>query len=418
MFKYKILSICTSKVLSKTAHLIKRLGCIVVSIHLAYCPLAQAQEPLQTLKLSDLDKTDEQYFIQIANKWTAATYSQSPAVLKAKVSTEAGGNYILGVGDVLSFKILQVTWNNQEASFDAKPQDIIIHSNGEATFEPFGTFKIGGMKLIILQKMLEEMASYYIVNPKLYLSVKTARPYSIYVSGSVKRPGSYQVTENAYSLTHTNESPDYNPNNGDSAINTSFFIPKVTKVIAAAGGISRNADIENIRIYNQYSGRDIKINLLSFLRGDVSQDIFLEPEDSIFIPTTENGVAMSAEVASSTFASNRFPVRIMGYTSKIEGQEGSEVYLDSDNMSVLQAISKTNLDPKADLKKVVILRRNTKEHKIQHYIVNALEEDFPLKPYDIIYLQQMKTSWKIQSIVQIVSPIMWSGIGVGGLIKN
>ncbi len=128
-------------------------------------------------------------------------------------------------------------------------------------------------------------------------SPETIQPTPIAIVGEVVRPGVYTVSADAGSGTP----------------------PTVTAAIAAAGGTTQSADISSVEIRrNTRAGiQTIDVNLVALLElGDLSQDIILQPGDSIAIPTQANYDPDAArDLASASFsadAAQPIPVVVVG----------------------------------------------------------------------------------------------------------
>ncbi|NEO87794.1 MAG: sugar ABC transporter substrate-binding protein [Spirulina sp. SIO3F2] len=117
------------------------------------------------------------------------------------------------------------------------------------------------------------------------------------VSGEVSRPGTYLVTVgNALSAP---------------------VPPTVTAALAAAGGITPNADIRNISLRrSDRQGQEtiLDIDLWALLiEGDINQDVLLQPYDAIIIPrdndiTPEEAIAL----AKTSFSPDQIIVSVIG----------------------------------------------------------------------------------------------------------
>jgi polysaccharide biosynthesis/export protein len=132
-------------------------------------------------------------------------------------------------------------------------------------------------------------------------SPETIQPTPIAIVGEVIRPGVYTVSADAGNATP----------------------PTVTAAIAAAGGTTQSADISRVEVRrNTRAGiQTIDINLVALLElGDLSQDIILQPGDSIVIPTQANYDSEAArDLASASFAPDAaqpIPVVVVGEVSR------------------------------------------------------------------------------------------------------
>lgn len=117
------------------------------------------------------------------------------------------------------------------------------------------------------------------------------------VSGEVTRPGRYLVT-----VGNAQAAPSP---------------PTVTGALAAAGGITPTADIRNIQLRRRNRQPEemvLDIDLWALLiEGDISQDIPLQPNDSLIIPRDEDITAEEALIlAQTSFSPDQIVVAVIG----------------------------------------------------------------------------------------------------------
>lgn len=135
---------------------------------------------------------------------------------------------------------------------------------------------------------------------------------NIAVVGEVARPGPYILRpENMAASNNTEE------NSGE----TLMGLNTVTKAIKTAGGITPTADIRQIqvrRLTRTGTEQVIKVNLWELLQGgDLTQDLLLQPGDTIFVPTAANILPEElAEVTASSFSPNVLNINVVGEVVK------------------------------------------------------------------------------------------------------
>jgi protein involved in polysaccharide export with SLBB domain len=186
----------------------------------------------------------------------------------------------------------------------------------------------------------------------------------------------------------------------------------VVEAIARAKGLQTTLQARNVveaadlrRAFLARHGQRMQVDLERlFTRGDLSQNVQLEPEDYLYIPATElRQVYVVGEINTP----------------------GAAAY--SPNLSVLAAVAEQGgFSSRAWKKNILVVRGSLTQP--QTYVVNANEviagktPDFRLEPGDIIYvhyrpwiyaeeLLNIATSSFVQSVV-----ITWTGLHVGPLI--
>jgi polysaccharide export outer membrane protein len=92
--------------------------------------------------------------------------------------------------------------------------------------------------------------------------------------------------------------------------------PTITQALEAAGGITNLSDIRNVeveRITRQGTKR-IPSNLWALLKqGDISQDLLLQPGDTVVVPRAQDITSTEVEdLASSSFSPDTIRVTVIG----------------------------------------------------------------------------------------------------------
>ncbi|MBK4732700.1 S-layer homology domain-containing protein [Oxynema sp. CENA135] len=126
-----------------------------------------------------------------------------------------------------------------------------------------------------------------------------AKPINIAIVGEVARPGTHTIVGK-------------NPGSGGGS-----NLPTITQAIEEAGGITLSANvraIEVLRRTREGSQQRIPVDLWQLLQaGDVSQDVALQPGDTIVIPkATALTAAEATELASASFSPDRINVNVVG----------------------------------------------------------------------------------------------------------
>lgn len=156
--------------------------------------------------------------------------------------------YLLGPDDVINISVFR------EPELD---RDVRIAPDGTIVFPLIGKVKVDGLTLSQLIDKLTDEFSEYIIEPQVAVFIKEYT--NIYVSGEVKKPGSYPLQGK---LT-------------------------VIEAISLAGGFTEIAGRNNVIILRIENGKKktIRVRVESIRRkGDKSKDIPLKRGDIVFVP--------------------------------------------------------------------------------------------------------------------------------------
>ena len=175
------------------------------------------------------------------------------------VDVPVGPDYTIGPGD--SFTI--VVWGRVNLTYD-----VIVGRTGEITLPELGVLQVWGMTLEKLKDYLYYQFSRKFTDFKMNITMGQLRSIRVFVVGEAQTPGSYTL----------------------SSLSTVF------NALFAAGGPSKRGSMRNIQLNR--SGKIVEtIDLYDFLlKGDKSQDIRLQNEDTIFIPLIGPVVAVAENV--------------------------------------------------------------------------------------------------------------------------
>ncbi|MDJ0553595.1 MAG: polysaccharide biosynthesis/export family protein [Microcoleaceae cyanobacterium MO_207.B10] len=148
------------------------------------------------------------------------------------------------------------------------------------------------------------------------------QPLNIAVVGEVVRPGPYILEDiNANQLTEVEENSDPDKLYTNTLSSQKSKLHTVTKAIKMAGGITQSADIRQIkvrRLTRAGTEQIIKVDLWQLLQtGDLSQDLVLQPGDTIYVPNAEEiNLDELAKVTASSFSPGKLKVNVIGEVIK------------------------------------------------------------------------------------------------------
>lgn len=165
-------------------------------------------------------------------------------------------DYVLGPGDSIKIKVFKV---------EDYSGDYLVAADGTISMPLVGKVKVEGLSVQETMKLLSQKYSPYLKVPSVTVTLLTARPLKIHVTGEVNRPGAYEIEGKQQ-------------------------IPSVTSILELAGGITTTADISQVQIRRSSQGREqiLQANLWDYLQqGNKTQDMVLRDGDVIFVPTVE-----------------------------------------------------------------------------------------------------------------------------------
>lgn len=161
-------------------------------------------------------------------------------------------NYKIQPGDLLEITVFKETDMNRT---------VRISGNGTITFPLAGNLKLANLSVPEAEALLAQKLSEYLVKPQVTALIKEYSNKQIYVLGEVKKPGSITMPAER-SLT-------------------------VLEAITLAGGFTDLASPDRTKVLRNANGQNqnipVEISRITKL-GDKSADIFLEPNDTVFIP--------------------------------------------------------------------------------------------------------------------------------------
>ncbi len=243
-----------------------------------------------------------------------------------------GPGYRIGPDDVLAVSV----WDNKDLD-----QVVFVRPDGKISLPLVGEVEAAGLTVAQLSARLTELYGRTVRGAQVTVTVREIRSRPVFFVGGVARPGPLQLTQDLTLL----------------------------QAIAAAGGLTPNADLESAYVLR--GNTRIPVDFARLIqRGDATQNIALRPGDTIVVPVAEF-VYVQGEVR------NPGPVK---YTR---------------DLTVLRAIAQAGgFTPLASPKRVTLLREEG--GKKQTLRINASRimdgaddsQDVVLKPNDIITVPQ------------------------------
>jgi polysaccharide export outer membrane protein len=183
--------------------------------------------------------------IPIPSVKTLANYQQTE-----QGSSNSSDSYVIGPGDILSIDV----WKAPELS-----KQVTVPLDGNISLTLVNEVKAAGLTSAQLRNLLTRKYADYLETPTVSVTLVESRSKRIYLLGEVTRPGEYVLEKNV----------------------------TIVQAISLAGGPSEWANTSDVRLIRRIKGieRHFRVDYDAILSGkDVSQNILLKPEDTIYLP--------------------------------------------------------------------------------------------------------------------------------------
>jgi polysaccharide export outer membrane protein len=163
-------------------------------------------------------------------------------------ASAGAGDYLIGDGDVLLVSV----WGVPELSVEA-----IVRPDGKITLPAAGEVKATGLSPIKLSERLTDVLAAFVKKPVVTVSVAQITNNRVYVSGGGTGPAVVPLSGRTSLL----------------------------RLLCRLENLA-NADLRRAFIIRNGNRLDTDFHSL-FVKGDVSKDVTLRPEDIVFLPTQE-----------------------------------------------------------------------------------------------------------------------------------
>lgn len=301
---------------------------------------------------------------------TTVTSPKIPNSLPPLHASTQWVNYTLKIGDVISVQLL----GHPELS----QKGILISPDGALDLPLIGTVMATGISLDDLRQELGRRFGYYLKYPDVTVTLDKVGAQRAYVMGAIKSPGIYlQDGQDMMAAPNVpNNRLDY----------------RLSAMLAKAGGILADADLEHIQIFNTQKGIRKQANMLDLLAyGDMNQDLLLEPEDVVYVPRLPDNQWSHPEVlkllASSTIGQSTYPVRVYGLVTH------PDVYqLPPGDMTLQTVLAKAGLDVEKASRHKIFIARTLSNRQMITLPIDATRQDTTLYPNDVVIVS--KGNWE------------------------
>jgi protein involved in polysaccharide export with SLBB domain len=292
------------------------------------------------------------------------------------IANYTGRKYRLGPNDVLAVAV----YDSPEFS----QQDLLVQPDGNITLAPFGSVPVAGMTIEELQNELTDRLKYYLKKPQVTVKIQHTKPFQVYVTGAVLRPGAYEMVTDMMRMqmvTNTNLNP---------GVLVERKLPLLTNVLVASGGLRYDADVEHVKVHNRFDDSTYEVNLLDLIQGNnASQDMFLIAGDSVEVPKLSSPYAVSEEKYKAMLGSSVFqkeiPVRVYGYVNKpglimLDGAQSANL-----NSAIGEAGGYLAMEASYAPTRVYVSRVDANGNLTTRE-VDPRHEDMSLRPNDVVYV--------------------------------
>jgi polysaccharide export outer membrane protein len=158
--------------------------------------------------------------------------------------------YLLGPEDILQISV----WKDEVLT-----REVIVRPDGKISFPLVGEVQAAGRTVDDLRQEIVKEINEYVPDPVVTVMMLAINSYKIYVIGKVTKPGAYTLGK----------------------------VVNVMQALTMAGGFSPFADLGDIGILREESGKQVRIkfNYEQVAKGKhLKQNIYLKSGDVIVVP--------------------------------------------------------------------------------------------------------------------------------------
>ena len=310
-------------------------------------------------------------FLSITNV-SFAEENTADKIIKGNVSFSAS-KYILGPNDVINISFLGIP--------ELEMKSVRIQPSGNISIPVIGCINISGISIEEAQEKIETESIGYLNNPHIAINLVEPKSFIVYITGAVLNPGSYELNTNTNASQYITKPESY----------IERKTPLLSNVLIAAGGITSNADLQNIEIYNSFTKQTRIANIYDLLTNNASdEDIYLMTGDRINVPELPSTLVVDMEkykkYSKSTFAPKTIPVRVIGYVANpglIHLESAQSLNL---NSAIAEAGGYSSASPYPP--GMVYLSRIDSNGNMVTKAFNPMKKDVVLLPNDIVFVPE------------------------------
>jgi polysaccharide export outer membrane protein len=279
--------------------------------------------------------------------------------------------YKLGVGDVLTIGV----WDHPELTIPAAVQrsaefdGFKVQPDGTITFAYAPKVPALGMTVSQVREELVKRLSRVIEDPQIDVKVVSFISQKVYVTGEVKQPGVFPVTETPLTLIDA---------------------------ITQAGGLNERADWKTVTFTR---GNDTEVIRLDdfYSKGDISQNRLLQHGDVVHVSRNDqrNVYVLGDVKRAGTVEINRYGLNLAEALSEVGGID--ERSADANGIFVLR---------KRDLERDGVIADVYQLHA-KNIASLVLAEQFELGPQDIVYVTSAPLA-RWNKVISLLLPALTS----------
>ncbi|MBD2088587.1 polysaccharide export protein [Microcoleus sp. FACHB-1515] len=195
--------------------------------------------------------------------------------------------YRLDAGDAIA---VNINPRSRDLSFSAT-----IDWQGNITVPLLGIVSFKGLTLTQAQEILQQQLAEYLVNPQVSVTLATARPVRVMVSGEVITPGFYALQD-----------------------------PRLPVALTEAGGTTHLADLRSVQVQRRISDSTLQQQQFDLytplIEGNELPDLRLVDGDVITIAALAPNTAQNydrTQVADMNVSQREMTIRVLDYSSGV-----------------------------------------------------------------------------------------------------
>jgi polysaccharide biosynthesis/export protein len=276
-----------------------------------------------------------------------------------------------------------------------------VMADGTIQLPMAGSILVGGLDSKAAVTTIQTALQPYVRRPQVGLALLSVSPLRINITGEVLQPGPRSLDPSR--LRPTDQNPQQN---------TLGRPVSLSEAISLAGGVTPNADLQNIvirRVASQFSPTTqriettpttLKVNLWQALtQGDLTADAHLQDGDEIVIPTATIASGDRRKLLTSTFAPTKIVVQVVG-----EVQRPGQVEI-APSSDVSQAIGAAGGPTREAKQKAIALFRPDAEGKLVSQQFDFGKASGSLQNGDLIVVGQKGSSRFLDILGRVLSPL-------------
>ncbi len=330
---------------------------------------------------------------------TPSMAATTPEATTTSVNNLYSG-YLLGPGDQLDISVF---------GYPEFTGSKVVLPDGTINVPIIGTVRAADRTPDDLRLEIKARLDQVLVEPAVAVNLTALRPVVVNVTGEVQRPGPLQLRSLTNSTFQASDSGFTSGLQG---------VPTVSSALTAAGGVTRNADIQKVILRRTLPGGKsvlVTVNLWNAIWSEQQpEDVVLRAGDSIFIPTLPAGSLANRRLLSrSSLAPSTVRVRVVG-----EVNRPGEIQI-APSSSLSSAIANAGGPTKDAKLRSVQLIRLSDQGKIETQEINLqkLNDEFQVQEGDVLVVPEKSGSKLLRGLGQVLSPFT-SILGVVRSFQN